>query len=167
VSADGSTVLFIRGGGLAINPTNSSIPVERTLFCVPTSGGEVTSIASGPVSSPTLSPDGTLVAFAKGADVWLSAVADPVRTERAFVARGLQRDLVFSPDGGKIAFVSYRGIYGEGDYSFVGVYDLKKKTLTYLSPGLGNDQSPVWSSDGTRVAFLRVPLLTCLLSSDH
>ena len=44
-----------------------------------------------------------------------------------------------------------------GDYSFVGVYSIETKQLTYLDPGTTLDGEPVWSPDSRRVAFLRVP----------
>ena len=58
----------------------------------------------------------------------------------------------WSPDSSKIAFVSIRT-----DHSFVGVYDLKKKKVTYMTPSVDRDTSPTWSEDGKSLAFIRRP----------
>src|SRR3954466_10772867 len=67
-------------------------------------------------------------------------------------ARGGARQLRFSPDGSKLAFVSDRG-----DHGFVGVYDVAGKTLRWMDPSVDSDIEPAWSQDGSRVAFLRIP----------
>jgi dipeptidyl aminopeptidase/acylaminoacyl peptidase len=58
----------------------------------------------------------------------------------------------WSPDGSKVAFVSNRV-----DHSYIGVYDVRTHTVTYLSPGVDRDSSPTWSPDGSRIAFIRRP----------
>ena len=59
---------------------------------------------------------------------------------------------VWSPDGSKFAFVSNRV-----DHSLIGVYDVRTRTVTFLSPSVDHDTSPTWSPDGKRVAFIRRP----------
>jgi Tol biopolymer transport system component len=57
----------------------------------------------------------------------------------------------FSPDGGKVAV----RVYGENDYR-IWIYDLERDTLdplTQVAWGIAGD--PLWSVDGTRVAFDR------------
>ncbi|HEX3867899.1 MAG TPA: prolyl oligopeptidase family serine peptidase, partial [Gemmatimonadaceae bacterium] len=70
------------------------------------------------------------------------------------IVRDAGRDgsLAWSPDGSRIAFVSNRA-----EHSLVGVYDLARKSITWLSPSVDRDASPVWSPDGGRVAFIRIP----------
>jgi dipeptidyl aminopeptidase/acylaminoacyl peptidase len=58
----------------------------------------------------------------------------------------------WSPDGTKIAFVSNRV-----DHSFIGVYDVRTRDVTFLSPSVDHDTSPTWSPDGRRIAFIRRP----------
>src|SRR5207249_9929365 len=50
------------------------------------------------------------------------------------------------------AFVSDRV-----DHSFIGVYDTRTKSVTFLAPSVDHDTSPTWSADGTRIAFIRRP----------
>jgi len=43
------------------------------------------------------------------------------------------------------------------DHSFIGVYDLRARSLTFLSPSVDHDTSPTWSPDSKRIAFVRRP----------
>ena len=65
-------------------------------------------------------------------------------------AHGSASQLRLSPDGTKLAFTSHRG-----DHSFIGVFDLASKTLTYIDPGTGLDHDAAWSPDSKRIAFVR------------
>src|SRR4029079_18932223 len=59
---------------------------------------------------------------------------------------------VWSPDGSKFAFISNRV-----DHSLIGVYNVRTRSLSYVSPSVDHDTSPTWSPDGRRVAFIRRP----------
>jgi dipeptidyl-peptidase 4 len=59
---------------------------------------------------------------------------------------------VWSPDGSKFAFVSNRV-----DHSLIGVYHMRTRRITFLSPSVDHDTSPTWSPDGRKVAFIRRP----------
>ena len=69
-----------------------------------------------------------------------------------FKARGGSGALRWSPDGGKLAFVSNRE-----RHSFLGVYDLGAKTLPWIDPSVDQDGEPAWSPDGKRIAYMRSP----------
>src|SRR5262249_55438004 len=40
---------------------------------------------------------------------------------------------------------------------FIGLYDVKTRTVSYVAPSTDRDTSPTWSPDGKRIAFLRRP----------
>ena len=42
----------------------------------------------------------------------------------------------------------------------MGIFDVAAKTLRWIDPSVDGDGQPVWSPDGTRLAFLRVPAST-------
>ncbi|MGH7638430.1 MAG: S9 family peptidase, partial [Gemmatimonadaceae bacterium] len=52
----------------------------------------------------------------------------------------------------KIAFVSDRE-----NHSFIGVYDVRTRTVTYVAPSVDCDGAPAWSADSKRIAFIRRP----------
>ena len=108
------------------------------------------------MASPTVSPDGRWVAYAKDGAVYRAPVnpglgSPQLRDDEPPLFRvfGTQGDPVWSPDSKRIAFVSERG-----DHSYIGVYDVDAPRITYLAPGVDRDTSPVWSPDGTQIATL-------------
>jgi dipeptidyl aminopeptidase/acylaminoacyl peptidase len=58
----------------------------------------------------------------------------------------------WSPDGTRIAFVTNRN-----DHSYIVVFDIAGRTLTYMAPGVDRDSNPEWSADGKKIAFIRRP----------
>ncbi len=152
---DGRSVVFVRGGhpnaaGEAPNPTSDPAGATQAVFVVPASGGEPRRLGEG--SSPAVSPRGDRVAFVEKGAVWWVPLDGTEKASQAFVARGRCGNLRWSPDGARLAFVSRRG-----DHSFVGVFDPKAKTIRYLDPSVDLDSDPVWSPDGKRIVFLRIP----------
>jgi len=163
ISADGSVVVFVRGHeanrtGWVANVTSNPAGAERAVWAARTAGGPAWRIAEG--TAPVVSPDGRYAAYAKDGQIYRVRVTraqaelspmdrGEVPLVRVWGANGAPR---WSPDGSKIAFVSDRG-----DHSFIGVYDVKARTVTYMAPGVDRDTSPTWSPDGRRIAFIRRP----------
>lgn len=167
-SRDGESVVFVRGGapnrrGEVPNPRHLPDPVERSIWIAPVSGGAPRKIAdstTAAVSEPIASPDTSWVVFAKGTELWGAEVSGAQISEavRLFTGRGRIKELVWSPDGQRLAFVSDRSMYGRGGYSFVGVFDLQTRGIEYLAPDVSYAIEPTWSPDGTKIAFIRDPV---------
>jgi len=126
------------------------------------SGGEPKRIDDG--VWPAVSARGDLVAYIKRGQIWAAplvrtsggiAPGDPQQLihDRGVAApQGNATSLRWSPTGHRLMFVSFRE-----EHSFIGVYDADRRTLLFLDPSFDRDQEPIWSMDGRRVAFIRVP----------
>jgi Tol biopolymer transport system component/imidazolonepropionase-like amidohydrolase len=96
---------------------------------------------------PTISPDGSRVAFAALGDLWVvSATGGEAVPERLTQDAFVEMNPVWSPDGGSLAFSSDRG--GEMD---LWVRDFRSGADRRVAPG---GEKASWSPDGTRLAFL-------------
>ena len=158
LTPNGAQVVFVRGGdhganwddALPVNPTAATTPVRVQVWSVSFSGGEPKLLGDG--DSPVVSPRGDVVAFERGGQVWTAPVDGSAPAKTLFTARGNNADVVWSPDGSRLAFVSNRG-----DHAFIGVYTSATAPITWIAPSTSRDGSPRWSPDGARVAFIRRP----------
>lgn len=163
ISDDGSTVSFTRGHGMnrqgwVANPEADPDGVERALWAANTAGGGAWRLAEG--QSGVISPNGRYVAFAKDGQIY-RVPASRAAPRASDVDKGLKPFIriwgsnsnpTWSPDSRKIAFVSNRN-----DHSFIAVFDLAVRKVTYMSPSVDRDSSPSWSADSRRIAFIRRP----------
>jgi dipeptidyl-peptidase-4 len=164
ISDDGSTVAFVRGSapnrqGWVANPTSDPNGAERAIWAVRVTPVPGTAIRLAEGNNPVVSPDGRSVLYVKDGQIYRARVtalaeATPIdKGEKPFIdAWGLNGGPRWSPDGTRIAFVSNRT-----DHSFIGMYDVKTRTVSYVAPSTDRDTSPTWSADGKKIAFLRRP----------
>lgn len=155
-SADGEWVVYVRGGaknraGEYPNPTSDAAGVKQLVMAVNWTTGQTRVLGEG--NSPVPSTAGPQVVFSKGEQLWVASLAEPRgEAHQLFNARGSNGSPHWSPDGRALAFVSARG-----DHSFVAVYDLASKTVSFVSPSVDRDSNPRWSPDGRQLAFVRRP----------
>ena len=144
------------------------------LWTVPTSGGTPRRLTTGSSdTSPVWSPDGSKIAFLRDGQVHLLPIdgGEPERVTDLALGAGTP---AWSPDGARLAFaapvdpgtggplVADRLDYqadGSGMFgavrSQVHVVDLDSGECTQVTDGTEHAGAPVWSPDGTTIAFTR------------
>jgi len=158
ISDDGSIVTFTRGSepnreGWIANPSSDPAGPERAIWAAKTNGAGAWKLTEGDAGA--LSPDGASVAFSKDGQIYRvrTAQGPPDKADQPLIKEwGRNTTPRWSPDGARLAFASARE-----NHSYVAVYDMKARRVTYLAPGVDFDASPTWSPDSKYVAFIRRP----------
>ncbi len=162
ISDDGSTVVFLRGtapnrSGWVANASADPDGAAREIWAARTAGGPAFRVAEG--GAPEIAPDGSSVLFVKEGEIYRAKVtparpANPLdRGEMPFIKNwGTQSAPEWSPDGKKIAFVTNRQ-----DHSFIAVYDMATRSISYLAADVDFDTNPMWSDDSKSIVFVRRP----------
>ncbi len=184
-SPDGGKIAFIsNASNLVAGDTNS----VSDIFIKNLTSGAITRVSTatngaqsdGSSYNLVFSPDGTKIAFASTAgnlvvgdnnfssDIFVKNLVTGAVTRVSTAADGTQGngisgEVVFSPDGSKIAFVSYASNLITGDNNNVGdvfIKDLASGAITRVSTSAngtqsnGNSYGLVFSPDGNKIAFV-------------
>ena len=99
------------------------------------------------IVNPVVSPNGRAVAFTALGDLWVLPLGG--RPMQITNDPAVDLDPAWSPDSGRIAFVSDRG--GHMD---VWVHDLATNADTQITRDRGAASGPAWSLDGSQIAYL-------------
>jgi dipeptidyl aminopeptidase/acylaminoacyl peptidase len=153
-SPDAQLIAFTRGQTLederGANVTSAPRgPTPREVWVVPTAGGEAQRIGVG--HTPAYAPDGARLVFFDQGTIW-TAAAGGATPQALIVDAGQIEAVMFSPDGRRLAFVSARS-----RHSLIGVYEFSSHRITWMTPSLDQDTSPVFSPDGSHIAYIRIP----------
>jgi dipeptidyl-peptidase 4 len=163
ISADGSTVAFVRGSatnrqGWNANPSGDPNGGEEAIWAAHVATpGTSWRVVEG--SNPQLSPDGRFVLTVKDGQIYRTRVSptrpltEMDRGEKPFIREwGTNSAPAWSPDGKRIAFVTARV-----DHGFIGVYDVATRTVQYMAPSVDFDTNPMWTADSKHIVFIRRP----------
>ena len=151
-SPDNNAIFYVRGSaanrqGEIPNPTSDPEWPDQAIYSVDMSTKETKKLGQG--HHPIIYKDKIL--HLKAGQAWIMD-QDGENAKQLFTARGNVGSLRLSPAGNDLAFVS-----GRGDHSFVGIYHMETGQLKFINPGIDRDSDPVWSPDGSKLAFLRIP----------
>jgi dipeptidyl-peptidase-4 len=152
-SADGKIIVYVKGGsanraGEYPNPTSNPEGTEQAVWAIKIEGGKPWRLGQG--NKPLPSPVGNKVAYSLRGEIYLVTLDGVSKPKLLFKARGKNGSQTWAPDASKLAFVSERE-----DHSFIGVYDFKDKSISWISPSVDRDSYPVWSPCAKYIAFIR------------
>jgi len=151
-TADGRTIAFERDFGIwtldTAAGTSHAVPIARRGAPAQPTPERVRQTSS--FSELALSPDGRKVAFVARGDLFAASVKDAGDATRVTDTPALETQPVWAPDSRRLAYVATSPAGQQ-----IRVHDFGTNASVALTPGTAADLSPVFSPDGTQVAFLR------------
>ncbi|MGH9453654.1 MAG: S9 family peptidase, partial [Terriglobia bacterium] len=155
---DGQSIVYVRGGDFEMgraypNPRSFPQGVEQDIWTVSIKGGLPRRLVEG--HSPVVSPRGDTIAYIFKDQIWSVKSDGGGRPLQLIHALGKESSLAWSPSGTMLAYVSRRS-----GHSLIGIYSAAAQGVEYLDPSVDRDMEPIWSPDGARVAFIRIPAST-------
>lgn len=167
---DGRTLAYTRGpengaDGKPANAAHRQPPPVTEVWLVSTTSPGATPRLVGEGHSPLALPDGQRLLLVRNGQIWIANLAQATPPRRAATDapgpglkqlvfdRGLASQMTLAPDGATLAFLSRR----DQNHSFLALFDLKRRLLSFPAASTGNDSAPAWSPDGRRLAWLRSP----------
>lgn len=156
-SPDGKWIAYVFGAqtgasGKPANPAHLQRPTPVEILMQPIAGGDPIHVGEG--RTPLFARDGKTLYFVRGGQIMQVGVSYGKVPPPSLVVfdRGSASSVTLSADGKKLAYISHRRTH-----SFVALFDLETKTLTFPAPSTGNDSAPIFSRDGKYLAWLRWP----------
>lgn len=146
----GDEIVFERGFAIwKLDPkTGKAAEVPITLRGAPAGAGE-RRLNETSFRSMALSPDGKKVAFIAHGEVFAASAKDGGPGQRLTHTPGAERELAWSPDSRRLAYVSERGVN-----AVVAEYDFATGQEHVLTADKGTDESPVFSPDGKKLVYV-------------
>ncbi|MEO5761863.1 MAG: prolyl oligopeptidase family serine peptidase [Vicinamibacteria bacterium] len=152
-SKDAQTLLFVRGGDTnrrseRPNPTSNPEGVKQQVHLINLQTGDIRAVGEG--HAPVISTKGDQIFYVTAGGELFAAPFAGGDGKSIVKTRGGIAEVTLSPDGERLAFANPRG-----DHAFIGIYDFETQAVTHLDPSVDTDSNPVFSPDGSRIAFLR------------
>jgi len=153
---DANAIAYVYGAenganGKPANPAHLQRATAVEVWVQPLAAG-AKAVDLGEGHAPMFSRDGASVLFVRAGQIFEADARGKDKAQALVVDRGNASGMTLSPDGSLLAFVS-----GRKGHSFIGLFDLKAKTLRFVAPATGRDFAPSFSPDGKQLAWLRGP----------